>query len=122
MMWAGKSIQGNTGIILGADRGAIALYTRKGVSTRDWRKRGFDAFKLSGYSVSREFYNPVHSVANETFLINVLHFTWNPELNAGANGKAVISFYNDDVARKFKVVIQGIDKNGKLLNIEQIVQ
>lgn len=116
-----KVFKGNTAIILGADRGAIALYTRKGSSTRDWRKRGFDAFKLSGYSVSREFYSPMHSVASETPDKRPTLY-WNPELTAGANGKAIISFYNDDVARKFKVVVQGIDKNGKLLNIEQMVQ
>lgn len=116
-----KVFKGNTGIILGADRGAIAVYTRKGASTRDWRKKGFDAFKLSGYSVSREFYHPVHARANEIPDRRPTLY-WNPELVKGANGKAVISFYNDDVARKFKVVVQGIDKNGKLLNLEQVVQ
>lgn len=116
-----KVFKGNTAIILGADRGAIALYTRKGASTRDWRKRGFDAFKVSGYSVSREFYHPVHNAASETPDRRPTLY-WNPELTKSANGKAIISFYNDDVARKFKVVVQGIDKDGKLLNIEQIVQ
>jgi hypothetical protein len=116
-----KVFKGNTAIILGADRGAIAVYTRKGSTTRDWRKRGFDAFKLSGYSVSREFYHPAHTAANEMPDRRPTLY-WNPELTKGANGKAVISFYNDDVARKFKVVVQGIDKNGKLLNIEQVVQ
>jgi hypothetical protein len=116
-----KVFKGNTAIILGADRGAIALYTRKGASTRDWRKRGFDAFKLSGYSVAREFYHPVHTAPNEiTDKRPTLY--WNPNLLPGSNGKAVISFYNDDVARKFKVVVQGIDKNGKLVNVEKIVQ
>jgi hypothetical protein len=116
-----KVFKGNTGNILGTDRGAIAIYTRKGVSTRDWRKRGFDAFKLSGYSAAREFYNPVHTDKNETPDKRPTLY-WNPDVQPGSNGKAVISFYNDDVARKFKVVVQGIDKNGKLLNIEKLVQ
>lgn len=115
-----KVFKGNTANILGADRGAIAVYTRKGVSARDWRKRGFDAFKISGYSVSREFYHPVQP-SSSTFDKRATLY-WNPDLRPGSNGKAVISFYNDDFARKFKVVIQGIDKNGKLINIEKVVQ
>ena len=116
-----KVFKGNTGNILGADRGAIAVYTRKGVSTRDWRKRGFDSFKLSGYSVTREFYHPQHAPTDERPDKRPTLY-WNPDLKKDANGKAVISFYNDDVAKSFKVVIQGIDKNGKLLNIEKTVQ
>jgi hypothetical protein len=116
-----KIFKGNTAIVLGADRGAIAVYTRKGTSGRDWRKRGFDAFRLSGYAVSREFYHPVHTVASQMPDRRPTLY-WNPHLIKGANGKAVISFYNDDVAKKFKVVVQGIDKDGKLLSIEQVVQ
>jgi hypothetical protein len=116
-----KVFKGNTAIILGADRGAIAVYTKKGASTRDWRKRGFDAFKLSGYSVTREFY---HATGPEKKDLPDRRVTlyWNPELKQNANGKAVISFYNDDFAKRFTVVIQGIDTEGKLLSIERVVE
>lgn len=32
------------------------------------------------------------------------------------------SFYNDDISKKFKVVIEGIDVNGKLLHTEKEVE
>lgn len=116
-----KVFKGNTAIILGADRGAIAVYTKKGASARDWRKRGFDSFKLSGYSVVREFYHPGASYEANMVDKRVTLY-WNPELKQNANGKAVISFYNDDFAKRFIVVIQGIDKDGKLLSVEKIVE
>ena len=115
-----KIYKGVTGIMLGADRGAIAVYTKKGAGTRDWRKKGFSSFRLSGYSVAREFYHPGPNVDTNIPDIRPTLY-WNPELKS-INGKAVIDFYNDDVAKKFKVVIQGIDKNGKLLYIERSVQ
>jgi hypothetical protein len=117
-----KVYKGNTGIILGADRGAIAVYTKKGTSGRDWRKRGFDAFNISGYSVTREFYHPNHSRPNDITNDRRPTLYWNPHIKPGPNGKAIINFYNDDVARKFRVIIQGIDKNGKLLSVERDVQ
>ena len=115
-----KVFKGVTGIALGADRGAIAVYTKKGTGA-DWRKKGFSAFKLPGYSVAREFYHPgPHEPKDVPDIRPTLY--WNPELTPQANGKAVIAFFNDDVANKFKVVIQGIDKNGKLLYIERTIQ
>lgn len=116
-----KVFKGNTAAILGADRGAIAVYTKKGSGTRDWRKRGFDSFKLSGYSVTREFYHPATPEKSLAVDRRVTLY-WNPELKQEANGKAVISFYNDDFAKRFTVVVQGIDKDGKLLNIEKVIE
>ncbi|HEX6181366.1 MAG TPA: hypothetical protein VFZ47_08975, partial [Chitinophagaceae bacterium] len=72
-----KIYKGVTGIILGADRGAIAVYTKKGRSGRDWRKSGFDSFKLSGYSVSREFYHPGPSNTKDVPDIRPTLY-WNP--------------------------------------------
>lgn len=107
--------------VLGADRGAIAVYTKKGGALGIWKSRGFEWFNISGYSVVREFY---HATGQENSNVPDKRTTlyWNPQLKPEANGKAVISFYNDDFAKKFKVVVQGIDKDGKLLNVEKLVQ
>jgi hypothetical protein len=107
--------------VLGADRGAIAVYTKKGGSLGIWRSRGFESFTISGYSVTREFYHPAKEENNIVSDRRVTLY-WNPELKQDASGKAVISFYNDDFAKKFTVVVQGIDKNGKLLSLEKVVE
>jgi hypothetical protein len=118
-----KVYKGNTAIALGADRGAIALYTVKGKSTRDWRKKGFDFIKKLGYSVVREFseidyikINPNNELADVRTTIY-----WNPNLIV-KDGRATVDFYNDDVCKKFKVIIEGIDDNGKLLHTEKEIE
>jgi hypothetical protein len=118
-----KIYKGNTAITLGANRGAIALYTVKGRSTRDWRKKGFDFFKKLGYAASREF-NPIdYSIIKPASKFTDLRTTiyWNPNIGI-KDGKALIEFYNDDVCKKFKVVIEGIDADGKLLHIEKNIE
>jgi hypothetical protein len=117
-----KIFKGTTGIILGADRGAIAIYTKKGGSARDWRVKGFDFIKKAGYNVGREFYAMDYSLLNpESDLIDVRPtLYWNPHLKI-TNGKASIEFYNDDISKKSKLIIEGIDENGKLFSIEKLL-
>jgi hypothetical protein len=115
-----KIYKGTTAIALGANRGAIAIYTVKGRSFNDWRKKGFDFFKKSGYSLSKEFFVMDYSKLNPESSFSDIRTTlyWNPEIKI-KDGKATIDFYNDDVCKKFKVVIEGIDANGKLLHAEK---
>lgn len=117
-----KIYKGATAIALGADRGAIALYTVKGKSTRDWRDKGFDYFKRTGYAVEKEFYNMDYNRVNSSQVASDIRPTlyWEPEVKV-INGKAVIAFYTDDVAKKFHVTVEGVDGNGKLLHVEKIV-
>jgi hypothetical protein len=37
-------------------------------------------------------------------------------------GMATIRFFNNDITKKYKVVVQGIDKKGNLIFKEQIIQ
>jgi hypothetical protein len=118
-----KVFKGNAGIALGATRGAIALYTVKGKSTKDWRKKGFDFIKKLGYSVNREFntldYGQLKPDDNFSDLRTTLY--WNPNITV-KDGKAVIEFYNDDVCKKFKVIVEGIDSDGKILHQEKEIE
>ncbi|MFN0081482.1 MAG: hypothetical protein ACKVOM_03105, partial [Ferruginibacter sp.] len=48
---------------------------------------------------------------------------WNPYLNSDKENKKVIfSFYNNDNAKKFKVVVEGIQEDGKFLHIEKVLE
>ncbi len=118
-----KIYKGTTGIALGAERGAIGLYTVKGKSTRDWRQKGFDFFKKQGYSVGREFYAVDYSKLNPESAFSDVRATlyWNPDIKV-KDGKVLIEFYNDDAAKKFKLVAEGIDQNGRLLHVEKLIQ
>ncbi len=116
-----KVYKGVSGIALGLDKGGIALYTKKGKSTRDWRSKGFDFFKKPGYASSRAFYEMDYSKVKPDDGFTDVRTTlyWNPSLKI-VNGKANIEFYNDDITQKFKIVVEGIDKNGKLLQLEKV--
>ncbi len=118
-----KVYKGVTGIALGATRGAIAIYTNKGSSGRHWRDKGFDHFRKSGYAVYREFYEMDYSKVKPDNPAKDIRTTlyWNPDLKI-KDGKALIEFYNDDVCKKFKVVVEGMDKNGKLLHAEKEIE
>lgn len=118
-----KIYKGNTGIALGADRGAISIYTTKGKTGRDWQQKGFDYFKRSGYSVNREFYEMDYSKVKSDSIPSDIRTTlyWNPAIKI-KDGKGTIEFYNDDVCKKFKVLIEGMDKNGKLLHAEKEIE
>ncbi len=98
---------------------SVLIYTR----SKGYRGRfGFDATYLTGYSIPLRFYNPDYTnpelQKTEDRRTTLL---WQPHVNF-ENGKATIQFYNNDYAKKFKVVIQGIDKNGNLYYLEKIIE
>ena len=118
-----KVYKGATAIALGASRGAIAFYTIKGRSVKDWRSKGFESFKKEGYAVTKEFFVMDYSKLNPQSSFTDIRPTlfWNPSLSLG-EGKKIFEFYNDDVCKKFRVVIEGIDSDGKLFFAEKVFQ
>jgi len=43
-------------------------------------------------------------------------------LTNAANRKVPISFYNNDFTKKFRVVLEGINADGKMIRIEKIIE
>ncbi len=99
---------------------SVLIYTR----SKGYRGRfGFDATHLIGYSIPLRFYNPDFSkpeLRNTEDRRTTL--LWQPQVKFNSNGKATIQFYNNDYTKKFKVVIQGIDKSGNLYYLEKIIE
>lgn len=98
---------------------SVLIYTKsKGYKG----KLGFDAKYITGYSIPIRFNNPSYSDAElmkQEDRRTTLY--WQPNVKF-VNGKYVFEFYNNDFAKKFKVVIQGTDKNGKPYSIEKIIE
>lgn len=117
-----KVFKGVTGIALGVDRGAIAVYTNKN-SKPDWRTKGFDQVKKAGYSAGREFYFMNYSKVKPDAEMTDIRPTllWQPDVKI-VNGKAIIEFYNDDNSNQFKMILEGMDSKGKLFSVEKIVE
>jgi hypothetical protein len=48
---------------------------------------------------------------------------WNPLLSTSSKNKTIkLNFYNNDVTKSFRVVIEGITKDGLLTHYEQIME
>lgn len=119
-----KIYKGNTASILGAPRGAIAIYTEKGKPAADWRSKGFSSFRKEGYSITREFYNKDYDLLHSETGVSDIRPTlfWNPRIKTDASGKLTIQFYNDDITRSFRIIMNGIDADGKLLYLEKVIK
>ena len=99
--------------------GAIAFYTRRGNGMASMSDGTFNLM-FPGYSVTREFYMPKYDKENNPAPDFRSTLYWNPALKWAGN-RAAIEFFNNDQVQKFKVVIQGMDKFGRLAYLEQEV-
>lgn len=103
--------------------GAIAVYN-KDKSESDPKQEKLAFIQVNGYSVTKEFFSPDY--ANPDFKApaqdnrNTLY--WNPAVFTDNDNQPVhLKFFNNDHARRLKIIIEGIDASGKLLHAEKIV-
>ncbi len=112
------------GAMGGGSGGAIAIYTKKGVSPNNAMIKGLDFANINGYSAIKEFYSPDYE--NNTMPgLNDYRTTlyWNPYLLMDKNKRRIkIPFYNNDNCKKIRVVIEGINEAGQLTREEKIFE
>ncbi len=109
----------------GGANGAIAIYTRRGDDAKSEPGKGLANNTVSGYSVIRQFYSPNYDSfkpENEKKDIRTTLY-WNPQvITTQKKNKVTLVFYNNDVSHAFRVVIEGMSKDGQLAHIEQIME
>ncbi len=113
---------GGTG---GGAGGAIAIYTRRGDDAKTVGGRGLSSNTVTGYNPIREFYSPNYRTFNADDEKQDLRTTlyWNPQVvTTPIQNKVIVTFYNNDITRAFRVVIEGITKDGRLAHLEQIME
>lgn len=105
---------------------AIAVYLKKGDDLIDRRPKITDLgmVMVPGYSPVKEFYVPDYSKTNDAigndFRTTLL---WEPYIFTGKNSTTVpVSFYNNDFSKRVKIVLEGINDEGKLIHVERIVE
>ena len=105
--------------------GAIAIYTRRGDDVKPVTGKGMNNNKVFGYTLIKEFYSPNYASfkqENEKRDVRTTLY-WNPAVVAGPGKREVVlSFYNNDVTNAFRVVIEGMTKDGRLAHVEQIME
>jgi hypothetical protein len=108
----------------GGSGGAIAIYTRKGDDLKS-KPGGLTTNSIAGYTPIKEFYSPNYSTFNKQNELRDVRTTlyWNPGVNTTSTHNAVkFTFYNNDVTQAFRVVIEGMSKEGLLTHYEQILE
>lgn len=114
----------NEAYALGATQGAIAIYTRTGVgvNARIYDK-SFTQERYQGYAIVKEFFSPDYSdPENRRESDNRYTLYWNGKIQPAKDGKYRFEFYNNDFGKSFRVLVQGIDKDGQLYYKEHIIQ
>ena len=103
--------------------GAIAIYFKKGATGNSFSK-SLNNTSLQGYSPVKEFYSPEYSrsdSAPDADYRTTLY--WNPFVVTDKNHRRIfLSFYNNDITKKMRVIIEGCNEEGKLTRIEKVLQ
>jgi hypothetical protein len=105
----------------GSGGGAVAVYLKKGLS--DSYSMGLESFIVRGYSPVKEFYSPDYSITASApepdYRVTLF---WEPfVITDKYNRKVTLTFYNNDITKKMKVIIEGCNENGQLTRVEKVL-
>jgi len=110
----------------GGSGGAIAVYTQKGASNTNIPKgKGLPSKTIIGYAPEKQFYSPNYGTFDQRNEEEDLRSTiyWNPMIiTTQKNHMARLSFYNNDITGSFRVIVEGVSKDGKLVHIEKLIE
>lgn len=104
--------------------GVLAIYTKRGSDFIQSVSTAGEVMSINGYTVIKEFYSPDYKVPvkNNDKPDQRMTLYWKPDINiAGVNAKIPLIFYNTDRTKSFKVVVEGMTYDGKMLMIEKII-
>ena len=114
----------NEAAALGVTQGAIAFYTKSGA---DFTGRIYDKTytkeRRDGYAIVKEFYSPDYT-SPEKKLDKDNRYTlyWNGAIVPAKDGKYRFEFYNNDMSKKLRLLIQGISSDGELIYNQIIIE
>lgn len=107
----------------GGAGGAIAIYTRKGNDAKSIPGKGL-AFKyLDGYTAIKQFYSPNYEQEINTAADLRETLYWNPYIITNhLKNKQSIIFYNNDITKKYRITLCGVNEEGKMVWIEKVIE
>ena len=113
------------GAIGGGANGAIAVYTQRGGSQPAEKGKGLPFKIVTGYTAQKEFYSPNYGTfdaRNEsTDMRSTLY--WNPMIITTKENHIIrLTFYNNDITTSFRVIVEGVSKEGRLTHIEKTIE
>ncbi len=109
----------------GGFRGVITIYLKKGDEfiKPSGITENYNHYIINGFSVTREFHSPDYSIPKTDASIPDLRTTlyWNPHLAYNSNETIKFHFFNSDKAKRFLIVIEGMDESGRMASLMKIV-
>lgn len=105
--------------------GAIAVYTRKGGPNKSEPGKGLPYKNVIGYTVMKEFYSPNYASIDPRNEAEDIRSTlyWNPMiLTTSENHRIILDFFNNDVSDAFRVIVEGVSKDGRITHVEKVVE
>ncbi len=104
--------------------GAIAVYTRKGDEELSSLRSRDNGLLLTGYTKYKEFFSPAYSDSTKNFAPDVrTTLYWDPYILTNAkNHKVQLEFYNNDISKKLRIVLEGMNADGKLTRVEKVIE
>lgn len=122
-----KVIRGNFVGNSGGRGGAIAIYTRRGVSGSIIDislPSNLVESKLNGYDKEIPFNNGIYDEESAKSVPedkrSILY--WNPYLESKSRNPTTVQWYNNDDAKNFRVMIIGFDENNDLLYYNEVLK
>ncbi len=103
--------------------GALSIYTKEKFDNAEKVEKLYD-IKYDGYAISREFYaaDYISTSVKPTVFDKRTTLFWNPDLFTNSTTTSLlVKFFNNDLSKKFKVIVEGFDAAGKLLHLEKII-
>lgn len=104
--------------------GVIAVYTKRGGDVTSNTDSKMGSVRINGYSAIKEFYANDYSQPSPEDYYDNLNVTlyWDPMILLGENQKRkTIRFYNNDITTRFRIVLEGINEEGRLVHIEKVI-
>jgi hypothetical protein len=99
--------------------GALVITTKRGVppvNPASVHPDGLVAINYAGFYKAKAFYTPKYGSPKKENEPPDTRSTiyWNPNILTDKDGKATMEFYNNDTKGTYRVVVEGIDDDGKL--------
>ncbi len=114
------------GSAFGGIGGAVLIYTRRGDEVPDFVSRDRQEHQIVvGYTAPKEFYSPDYSDPKQNTALEDVRSTlyWNPwVITTRQNHTITLPFYNNDITTKMRVVLEGVNRDGKLTRIEKVIE
>ena len=107
----------------GGNGGAVAIYLRDGTESL-LSPNTLPIAAVAGYTPYKEFYSPDYSDPKQLYnLDGRTTLYWNPYIITDAKHHCIqIPFYNTYDSKKLRVIIEGVNADGKFARVEKLVE